>query len=160
MVLGTQGSTFIYQSFLRPFFTANEAELDSTISSFQNSVVAFLQAKLSGLIDVVWRLVNKSGPSQAAPQSNERTTASGTNLDAALAAWRSYGPAILGGLSSGHPASASSTSLQPNAAPSAERRVSSTSTYSGPSSIYSGNSPAGTPDARGPPPAFPEPQHY
>jgi len=150
-----QGSTFIYRSVVQPFFSANEAELDTTIASFQNSVVAFLQTRISGIFDIVWKLLNKGGPSQGPPgQSNGQPPAAGAfSLDAALGAWKAYGPAVLGGLSSARPASASSTSLQPNAAPQPERRTSG-------SSVNSGISPASTPGPRGPPPPFPEPQHF
>jgi receptor expression-enhancing protein 1/2/3/4 len=77
-------------------------------------------------------------------------------MDSALGLWRAYGPAVMGGLSrtgAGEPASsppsASSTSLQPNGAPNAERRPSNSSVNS-----------TGTPDPHSAVASpFPEPQH-
>ncbi|KAK7059112.1 hypothetical protein VNI00_001737 [Paramarasmius palmivorus] len=44
-----QGSTFIYTSYLAPFFTKNEHEIDAGIASIQSNVLAFAQSKLASL---------------------------------------------------------------------------------------------------------------
>jgi receptor expression-enhancing protein 1/2/3/4 len=155
-----QGSTFIYQNYFQPFFSKNETELDAGINSFQNNIFVFVQTRISSLIDIVWSLVNKtpaSGqPATGTSQQPGGTAAGGFTMDSALSLWKAYGPAVMGGLSRPpvQPASspsASSTSLQPNATPNANRRPSNPSVSS---------SPAGTPNATfvaAPP--FSEPQH-
>lgn len=171
-----QGSTFIYQSYLQPFFSKNETELDAGIQSFQNNIFVFVQTRLSGLFDIIWSLLNKTpasrqdGASGAGAQpGGPAGGAPGLSLESAMGLWKAYGPAVLGGLSRSGAASApatpgaqaasspptpqpaaSSTSLQPNAAPNAERRPSNSSFVGGF---------VGTPEAVArAPPSFPEPQ--
>jgi len=153
-----QGSTFIYQNYMQPFFSKNETELDAGIASFQNNVFAFVQSRLSSVLEIFWSIVNKTPAARqpGAPGSAQQQPggAGGFNVGAAMGLWKAYGPAVMGGLSrsSGSAApetSASSTSLQPNAAPNAERRPSNPSVNS-----FS----SGTPGATAPP--FPEPQHF
>jgi len=150
-----QGSTFIYQNYLQPFFSKNETELDAGINSFQNNVFAFVQSRLSSLIDIVWSLVSKT-PAFRQPgatgtgQPPTGAATGGFTMDAALGLWRAYGPAVVGGLTlssvqSAPSPSASSTSLQPDVTSNAERRASN----------------PGTPDAHPvATPRFPEPQHF
>jgi len=153
-----QGSTFIYQTYLQPFFSKNETELDAGIVSFQNNIWVFVQTRLSSLIGIAWSVVSKTPAfgQAAAPVTGQQPVVAptgGFTMDSALGLWRSYGPAVMGGLSragAGQPvssSSASSTSLQPNPAPNAERRPS-----------YSSINSAGTPHSDAAP-SFPEPQH-
>jgi len=131
-----QGSTFIYQNYLQPFFSKNETELDAGIASFQNNIFKFVQSRLSALFDIIWSLLNKTPASwQPATPATGQQQAGGFSVDSALSIWRTYGPVVLGGLShSSGPAqpissqpNASSTSLQPNGAPNADRRASNPS---------------------------------
>lgn len=150
---------------MQPFFSKNETDLDAGIASFQNNVFAFVQSRLSSLWDIIWSLLNKTPAARqpGSPGTGEEQLGGpgGFSVDSALGLWRAYGPTVLGGLSRGstQPASspgpqptASSTSLQPNGAPNAERRPSNPSINS---------TPVGTPNAySNAAPPFPEPQHF
>ncbi|KJA25865.1 hypothetical protein HYPSUDRAFT_160465, partial [Hypholoma sublateritium FD-334 SS-4] len=50
----TQGSTYVYTTYLQPFFARNEADLDAGIIAIQRNVVTFIQGKLSGIWDLFW----------------------------------------------------------------------------------------------------------
>jgi len=63
-----QGSTYIYMTFLEPFFRQNERELDSGIVTLQLNVLTFLQAKLAALWDLVCSFSTKQ--QQSAGQGN------------------------------------------------------------------------------------------
>ncbi|KAF9479713.1 hypothetical protein BDN70DRAFT_786350, partial [Pholiota conissans] len=43
----TQGSTYVYTTYLQPFLSRNEADLDAGIIAMQRNVVIFIQGKLS-----------------------------------------------------------------------------------------------------------------
>ncbi|KIM88544.1 hypothetical protein PILCRDRAFT_813488 [Piloderma croceum F 1598] len=151
-----QGSTFIYQNYLQPFFSKNETELDAGISSFQNHIWVFVQTRLSGLIDIIWSLVNKTPASRqpAAPGTSQQPSSAtgGFTMDSALGLWKTYGPAVLGGISHSSGNASSTSAPQPNAFPNAERM---------PSDSYISSIPAGTPNSHSSAaPSFPEPQHF
>ncbi|TFK77262.1 hypothetical protein BDN72DRAFT_737471, partial [Pluteus cervinus] len=45
----TEGSTYIFDTYMHPLFIKNEAELDAWVSASQQNIVAFLQDKLRAL---------------------------------------------------------------------------------------------------------------
>jgi len=136
-----QGSTFIYHNYLQPFFSKNETDLDAGIASFQDNIFKFVQSRLSGLFDIIWSLLNKTPASRqpgTSGVSQPQAGAGGFSMDYPMNLWRTYSPALVSSLSrssspaqpTSSPASqppAWSTSLQPNAAPNAERRASNPS---------------------------------
>ncbi|KAG0704351.1 TB2/DP1, HVA22 family-domain-containing protein [Suillus ampliporus] len=95
-----QGSTYIYKSYLEPFCSKNEAELDSGIASAQTNVLGFLQSRISMLIDLLWTILNKT-PITKQPQGAREGQPGQQpySLESMKGLWTSYGPAILGGLS-------------------------------------------------------------
>ncbi|KAG1784129.1 TB2/DP1, HVA22 family-domain-containing protein [Suillus placidus] len=95
-----QGSTYIYKTYLEPFCSKNEAELDSGIASAQNNVLSFLQSRISMLIDLLWTILNKT-PIIKQPQATREGQAGQQlySLESVKGLWTSYGPAIMGGLS-------------------------------------------------------------
>lgn len=95
-----QGSTYIYKTYLEPFCSKNEAELDSTIASAQNNVLGFLQSRISMLIELLWTILNKT-PITKHPQAAREDQAGQQlySLESVKGLWTSYGPAIMGGLS-------------------------------------------------------------
>lgn len=96
-----QGSTYIYKTYFEPFCSENEAELDSGIASAQNNVLGFLQSRISMLIDLLWTILNKA-PITKHPQAARegQTGQQPYSLESVKGLWASYGPAIMGGLSS------------------------------------------------------------
>jgi len=152
-----KGSTFIYQNYLQPFFSKNETELDAGITSFQNYIWVFVQTRLSGLIDIIWSLVNKTPASRqpTGPGTSQQpsSVAGSFTIDAALGLWKAYSPAVLGGISRSSDNGQPSTSApQPNAFPDTQRM---------PSDSYIKSTPAGTPNSHSSAaPSFPEPQHF
>ncbi|KAF9056541.1 TB2/DP1, HVA22 family-domain-containing protein [Panaeolus papilionaceus] len=76
----TQGSTWVYETYLQPFFAKNEAELDAGIVAIQRNILTFIQAKLTALWNFIWSFADKSRPQgQAAgqPQTGTQGGASG-----------------------------------------------------------------------------------
>jgi len=137
----TQGSTWIYTTYLQPFFSNNEADLDARIVLFQTNVFSFVKTQFMWLWAVVWSLLSRvpvtAQPGQAGANGANGQPA-GSPVDAAMKLWGTYGPAFLG---------ATRPPPQPNSA-------------AGSSSSFQA-SPAGTPDVQQrTAPAFPEPQHF
>jgi receptor expression-enhancing protein 1/2/3/4 len=60
-----QGSTFIYQTYVQPFFLKNEAEIDAAITAAQTNTIAFAQAKLTALWETLWQIATKNKPATA-----------------------------------------------------------------------------------------------
>ncbi|TFL06390.1 TB2/DP1, HVA22 family-domain-containing protein [Pterulicium gracile] len=87
----TEGSTYIYQTYLRPFFSQNEVELDRGIGSIQKSTVTFLQARLSQLFEIVMRLINnKNGAAQPQHTQSGQQAQNDNPLGAALGMFKAY----------------------------------------------------------------------
>ncbi|OJA16141.1 hypothetical protein AZE42_00052, partial [Rhizopogon vesiculosus] len=98
-----QGSTYIYKAYLEPFCAKNESELDSSIASAQTNILAFLQSRISMLIDFLWSILNKTPITmrpQAASEGQSGQQPYGTySLESMKGLWTAYGPAVFGGLS-------------------------------------------------------------
>ncbi|KII93764.1 hypothetical protein PLICRDRAFT_58830, partial [Plicaturopsis crispa FD-325 SS-3] len=96
----TQGSTFVYKSYLQPFFTKNEAELDAGIVSAQKNTVTFVQTRLSALFDIVLSLLSKQPAAGQQPAGSAGQPAGPTlSLENAMGLWRTYGPSVMGAIS-------------------------------------------------------------
>jgi len=98
-----QGSTYIYKAYLEPFCAKNESELDSGIASAQTNILAFLQSRISMLIDFLWSVLNKTPITmrpQAASEGQSGQQPYGIySLESMKGLWTAYGPAVFGGLS-------------------------------------------------------------
>ncbi|KAJ7042411.1 TB2/DP1, HVA22 family-domain-containing protein [Mycena alexandri] len=147
----TQGSTFIYQMYLQPFFTKNETELDAGatlqlfpdsppellagIMSIQRKTLSFAQARFATLWQAFWSAINKNPAAgqqaPATPGQAPPAPGAGLSLESAMGLFRTYGPSLM-------------SAFQPAAAPPA-----------GPSPAPS---PLPTPAAEHRAPPFPEPQ--
>jgi len=94
----TEGSTYVYDTYLQPFFAKNEAELDAGIIKIHHNTVLFVQRHLSNLFEFIWGLLLKAGAARQ-PAGSEQTPSAGTpfSLDSAMSLWRTYGPALMGG---------------------------------------------------------------
>lgn len=95
-----QGSTYIYKAYFEPFCAENETEWDASIASAQNNILAFLQSRISVLIDFLWSILNKT-PIAIRPQaaSEGQSGQQPYSLESIKGVWTAYGPAIFGGLS-------------------------------------------------------------
>jgi len=95
----TQGSTYIYKSYLEPFCSKNEAELDSSIASAQDNVLGFLQSRISMLIDLLWTILNQTLNKQPQAAREGQPEQQPYSLESVKGLWTSYGPAVMEGLS-------------------------------------------------------------
>ena len=101
----TQGSTYVYQVHLRPFFAKHEQQIDQTIAEVRSRLYRFLQEK----VRAVWQAVlgalapgtegaaaqqgpNMAGPTQPPPTMNNPA---GGLAQLISSFWTSYGPSIL-----------------------------------------------------------------
>jgi len=103
----TQGATYVYMVYLRPFFAKHEQQIDQTIAEVRTRLYLFVQEKLRA----VWQAVlgslapgtevaaarqgpNMSGPTQPPPTMNNPA---GGPAQLISSLWTSYGPSILAG---------------------------------------------------------------
>ncbi|KAF8167735.1 TB2/DP1, HVA22 family-domain-containing protein [Crassisporium funariophilum] len=135
----TQGSTYIYMTYLQPFFLRNERELDAGIVSVQRNVLSFVQAKISAVFELLWNIKANSAQQQTqSPSSTQLSWLSPPNL------WRMYQSSGLSG-------------LQP---PSAPENFPPNSRQNSNASIRSSNNLDNVHDISPEmPPPFPVPQH-
>jgi receptor expression-enhancing protein 1/2/3/4 len=56
----SQGSTYIYKTYLEPFLVQSESDIDASIASARDETFQFLQSRLSALWDIVYSLLNKT----------------------------------------------------------------------------------------------------
>ncbi|KAF7799344.1 hypothetical protein EIP86_010576 [Pleurotus ostreatoroseus] len=162
----TQGSTWVYNTYVQPFFHKNEADLDAGILSAQTKTFAFVQSKIGGLWDALWRLATANGvpPSASQAQSSGPTQdttqppAGRANLYALGAnLFHTYGPWAMGALSKAAGSTqAAPAAHTPGVSPSATPQSQNTPTpgMQQRKSYMSGE------DQNGPAPSFPTPQHY
>ncbi|PPQ62987.1 hypothetical protein CVT24_006093 [Panaeolus cyanescens] len=81
----TQGSTWVYETYLQPLFAKNEAELDAGIVAIQRNILAFVQAKLAALWNFVWSFADKSRQqAQGANQSGNAAPSGSSGLASLL----------------------------------------------------------------------------
>ncbi|KAI0375207.1 hypothetical protein BV20DRAFT_255170 [Pilatotrama ljubarskyi] len=118
----TQGSTWVYTTYLQPFLLRNQADIDASISAAQTNVLTFIQSRLQVFWQTFWDLATKASanPNQprapgAAPQP--AAGGSGANpVDVARSLWASYGSSLLGAFQQ---AAKPATGAQPASAGSA-----------------------------------------
>jgi len=167
----TQGSTWVYQSYLEPFFQKNEHELDQGILSAQSTVVTFVQSKFQ----TIWNAINKNPANAAGAQGQHRPGvpspdqtsqgqpgAASSPYDTARQLFSAYAPAVLGSLVNGPYGTAPpdpNRDMKPSARPPPSPNASSSSTSFGngsspPRQRTPGNPPMGDDD----PPSFPQPR--
>jgi len=112
----TEGSTYVYDKYLQPFFVKNEAELDAGIVNVHRTTFAFVQTRLSALLEFIWGFLNKAAASRQQAGSEQSAPAVPSfSLDAAMSLLKAYGPALTRGQASpppANPTTASTTSFQ------------------------------------------------
>ncbi|KAJ7900169.1 TB2/DP1, HVA22 family-domain-containing protein [Mycena olivaceomarginata] len=139
----TEGSTFIYQMYLEPFFKKNEVALDADVASINASTFAFVQARLTALWQLVWGAINKNAAAsqQATSAPGQAPPAAGLNVESAMSMLRTFGPSLM---STFQPAAPVAPAASPIPSPTPSAYASSV------------NTPAA--EHRAAPP-FPEPQY-
>jgi len=143
-----QGSTFVYKSYMQPFFIKNEKEIDAGIVSIQSNVLTFAQTRLYALWELLWSVLNKT-PAAGQPlnqgvNGQQQSAAPTISFDAAMGLFQTYAPALLNSLK---PASSSNAPPPPPFTPLGSS-----------SSVTTISSQARAPYSENPP--FPEPQHF
>ncbi|KAJ6604484.1 TB2/DP1, HVA22 family-domain-containing protein [Mycena vulgaris] len=146
----TQDSTYIYTTYLQPFFTKNEVELDAGILSIQRKTLFFAQARLAALWQFVLGALNKNaaaGQQATGTPGQAPAPGAGLTMESAMGLFRTYGPSLMSAL---QPAAA------PAAPPATPRPVpsASSSSFEAPAAERRASAVAETA------PPFPEPQHF
>ncbi|KDQ30969.1 hypothetical protein PLEOSDRAFT_1082193 [Pleurotus ostreatus PC15] len=93
----TEGSTYIYNVYLQPFFIKNEADLDAGIVSAQRNALGFVQTRLNTVWEFILSLLNKSpasAPVNGVPGQQQQTQRPAA-LDSVMGLWKTYGPAVM-----------------------------------------------------------------
>ncbi|RDB29463.1 putative HVA22-like protein g [Hypsizygus marmoreus] len=95
----TEGSTYIYITYLQPFLAEHESELDAGIVSIQSNILAFLKAHFLSLWEVVSNNLNKAAATDLPPASEagQEGASTGTypwSLPTVLGFWRTYGSSL------------------------------------------------------------------
>jgi len=141
----TQGSTYIYQMYLQPFFSKNEVDLDAGIVNIQAKTLVFAQDRLAALWQIVSAAINKNAAAgqstSATPGQTPPAPGAGLSLDSAMGLFRTFGPSLMSALQPAAAPAAQSATPTPSPAPSA-----STTSFESPAAEH-----------RAAPP-FPEPQ--
>ena len=100
LIASSQGSSYIYNTYLEPYFQAHEADIDQSIESAQTELLTFLQKHSQRFLELAWSVVSKTPikPAEAEP-NGQSNTGTGPNPAAALQGlWSAYGPTVLGAL--------------------------------------------------------------
>ncbi|PBL01170.1 hypothetical protein ARMGADRAFT_1007208 [Armillaria gallica] len=113
----TQGSTFVYDTYLKPFFVKNHNSIDSGIISIQGSIITFIHTRLYAVWELLWSVVNKTPPPGQPPAAAPPPTA-GFSVESAMGLWRTYGPSLLSAIQTGNARAAPATPVTPSASAS------------------------------------------
>ena len=135
LIKGVQGSTYIYTTYIQPFFSKNERDLDAGLVAMQRNALAFIQAKATSLWDFFWTLATGTHPSNQGHSPVQRS---------------SLPPQLARFVSADTVKSAMAYFSSSSSAASAPQQLNV------PSQPISGPS---TPQRSTPPPSFPTPQH-
>ncbi|TEB38978.1 hypothetical protein FA13DRAFT_1724933 [Coprinellus micaceus] len=155
----TQGSTYIYQTYVHPFLIKNEASIDSGIAALQSNALAFIQAKLGDLFGYITKAAGQN-PTTATPGGAPGAPPNAAQWQsAAFGLWNTYGASIMNAV---RPAAAGT----PNTAAYATTPVGAQ--RSNPNTPNKPRSSSSTPNeyfaastaVPGPNPPFPTPQHF
>lgn len=153
------GASWVYGTYIAPYFSKNEAEIDRSIAAVQGNTVAFLSDKLSGLWGFLQSTLTKGQAQVASQQPGQNQPATATSpVQTAMGLWNSYGPAVMGYMNKAkaaepagaNPAAAASTSSFQSPPSAAQPRT----PYSE-NEVYPNPHAMGTGPGTGP--SFPEP---
>ncbi|KAF9785839.1 TB2/DP1, HVA22 family-domain-containing protein [Thelephora terrestris] len=164
----TQGSTWVYQSYLEPFFRQNEHDLDQGILSTQSTAVILVQSKFQAVWEALWGMINRNaadGRPGVGAQGQQRPGgsqpgAASSPYDAARQLFNDYAPGVLGSFVN-RAYGAAPTDANSNTRPSPRAAASSSTSFGGSenSSPYQ-RTPSHTPRNEGDAPNFPQPRFH
>lgn len=163
--LQLQGSTFVYKTYLEPYFKRNEAGIDAWIAAAQTNLMTFVQEQAVAIWQKLYSIATKAssatpaattGPNgQPVPPSTSQPSASNL-LSMGADLFHSYGPWAMGAIKSSmgttQPRPAASTQQSANAVPvrpSSTSGVQQRSPYSSSDNVMPPR-----------PPSFPQPEHH
>ncbi|THH12566.1 hypothetical protein EW146_g7577 [Bondarzewia mesenterica] len=97
----TRGSSYLYQTHLRPFLSTYESQIDAALASLKTKIYAFVSARARALWEQISRSMGQPGTGTGVAESSSAAAAptlgdpvSGpTQMLGSL--WRTYGPAIV-----------------------------------------------------------------
>jgi len=167
----TQGSTWVYQSYLEPFFRENEQDLDQGILSTQSTAITFVQSKFQIVWEAIWGMINKNPtngrPGSGVPSPHQsyqgQPGTAPSPYDTARQLFNTYAPGALGSLVNRAYGTAPAdpnpnTRSPPGPSPRPNASSSSTSFGNGTTPPYQ-RTPA-TPRSDGDVPSFPQPRFH
>jgi len=163
----TQGSTWVYQSYLEPFFRQNEQDLDQGILSAQSTVFTFVQSKFQAVWEALWGAINRNPPKGLGAQGQQRPGVPSPNqsyqgqqpgvapspYDTARQLFNSYAPGVFGSFVN---RAYGTAPANPNTRPSPSPRDS----FSGGDTPPLQRTPSHTPRGEGDVPNFPQPRFH
>ncbi|KAG9085297.1 hypothetical protein FRC06_003668, partial [Ceratobasidium sp. 370] len=88
----TQGASFIFHTFLAPYLSQHEGEIDSYLLRLNGSILALIQAKLGQVLAIVLPSVQQQPPQQE-PQAPQ--TPANYAAGAVLGLLQQYGPSFM-----------------------------------------------------------------
>ncbi|XP_006453995.1 hypothetical protein AGABI2DRAFT_147363 [Agaricus bisporus var. bisporus H97] len=91
----TQGSTYIYNNYLQPFFVQNESDFDAGIVQVQKNIVTFIQSRLAFFWEWLANIANKG---QGVTSTNTTTNGQAppnSAVQTVLGLWKTYGNSAL-----------------------------------------------------------------
>ena len=74
----SQGSTYVYKTYVEPYLVQNESDIDASIASARYETLQFVQSRLTALWDIVYSLLNKTPMTSSYSPSSNGTTANGS----------------------------------------------------------------------------------
>ncbi|KAI0673339.1 TB2/DP1, HVA22 family-domain-containing protein [Trametes maxima] len=95
----TQGSTWVYQTYLQPFLLKNQADIDASIAAAQTNVLTFVQSRLQVFWQTFWDLATKASANAnqaGTPGAASAQPAGGNPVELARSLWSSYGSSLIG----------------------------------------------------------------
>ncbi|KAI0801063.1 TB2/DP1, HVA22 family-domain-containing protein [Fomes fomentarius] len=165
----TQGSTWVYTTYLQPFLVKNQADIDAGIAAAQSNVLTFVQSRVQVFWQTFWDLATKASanapgaPGAPANGAAPQHPAAGNYVEVARSLWSAYGASALGAFQQ---AAKPATGAQPAQAAAASRGpapydVGTSSSIQANKNAFSSQmvnnfSPASSSSHL--PPSFPEPQ--
>lgn len=95
----TQGSTYVYKTYVEPLFTAKETDIDAGIEAAKTNTLAFLKKRFSALWELLWSILSKTPAVDQKPAGEQNGVAPPANPLASVGAlWNTFGPTIMGAL--------------------------------------------------------------
>ncbi|KAI5898356.1 uncharacterized protein SCHCODRAFT_02744600 [Schizophyllum commune H4-8] len=146
------GSTWVYNTYISPYFTKNEADIDKSIAAVQSNTVAFVTDKIGALWGLVQGGVTKANQQAAAQQGQTQPATATSPVQTAMNLWNSYGPAVMGYMNKNKAAEPVATNP---AAAASTTSFQSQASVAQPRTPYAENLP--NPHDSGAAPSFPQP---